>query len=434
MIRPALFSDFRWKLNRKERPSCSGDPSDDAQINPEEKCALGIRFPFELLDIFLGAWCAMMLPHDSENELLPDSSDASDAPEGARFLMVAIAAYQRAFPKDCRGDDDKALEILLKHVDADFVLRGVDESRRRTFNYRLRAAHLLLKACAVGRLDPKDWSLRRPHQMPARAWSPEQKAALDAIAAGLSSEDANDAPRDRQLLVTGGPGTGKTEVVIFAACAAAARGDRVLIACPVGALVDVYRTRLPAGEDIVIETVHASFRITRKADEQYVPPGRLRHFDLMILDEASQLDSHVWEQIRLACGVLQPGPYFVVVGDFQQLSGGQQLKDDLDHQVGAGALLRHIVLQQHEAARTSDPVLLAFLNWVRRHQPTRAQLSAFFGARRLSKNRRQAVQASREIEQNKQRPFTFLTVTNKAARDMNRLRLAVPGGRGEAGR
>ena len=155
------------------------------------------------------------------------------------------------------------------------------------------------------------------------------------------------------------------ELVICTACAATATGEKALIAGPVGALVDVYRTRLPASEDSVPKTVHASLRIARRAGEQYVPPGRLEHFDLIILDEASRLDDGVWDKMKTACGEL-----------------------------------------------------------VKRQQPTRSQLIAVFGVRRLSKHRSRAVKRSCDIEQQRGRAFTFLMVTNGA--DLLRLQAQSP--------
>ena len=185
--------------------------------------------------------------------------------------------------------------------------------------------------------------------------------------------------------------------------------------------------RLPASELISIETIHSAFKITRKADEQYVPPGRLRQFDLIVFDEGSQIENHVWQQIKTACAELSNGPFIVFVADFQQLqpiSGDHRLKADLERTVASGGL-EHIELLHHEAARSNDPQLLEFLTHVRAHQPSRERLTAFFANRILPKDIPTAVEKTWLWEQRSGRTFTFLTVTNKAAHDINMQRLKV---------
>ena len=60
--------------------------------------------------------------------------------------------------------------------------------------------------------------------------------------------------------------------------------------------------------------------------------------------------------------------------------------------------LKHIRLQQHEAARTTDSDLLDFLNHVRQHQPSRACLRNCFQERQMSHSKTSAVRKSIEIE------------------------------------
>lgn len=80
------------------------------------------------------------------------------------------------------------------------------------------------------------------------------------------------------------------------------------------------RLRLPPSNLITIETIHAAFKVTRDRDAPYNPPGRLRHYDLIIvLDEVSQVDAEVWQCLQTAFSELSPCPFVVFVGDFQQL-------------------------------------------------------------------------------------------------------------------
>ena len=88
--------------------------------------------------------------------------------------------------------------------------------------------------------------------------------------------------------------------------------------------------------------------MTRKADQAYVPPGRLRHYDLIILDKVSQIDAGVWAQLKTALAELSPCPYVVFVGNFQQLQPVHGCAQDLDMAHGAGRL-RRVELSQHAA-------------------------------------------------------------------------------------
>ena len=100
---------------------------------------------------------------------------------------------------------------------------------------------------------------------------------------------------DRHLFFTGEPGSGKSEVIVHAACAAAKSGACVLVLCSTGTLVHSYRDRLPDVDNIVVETIHSGFAIQRQYDKlvDYAPPSRLRRYDLILVDEASQIEDQV---------------------------------------------------------------------------------------------------------------------------------------------
>ena len=76
----------------------------------------------------------------------------------------------------------------------------------------------------------------------------------------------------------------------------------------------MYRLRIPPSAGITMETIHAAFQITRERDAAYIPPGRLRQYDLIIFDEVSQIDAHVWRRIATALLELTPKPYVAYVG------------------------------------------------------------------------------------------------------------------------
>ena len=79
-------------------------------------------------------------------------------------------------------------------------------------------------------------------------------------------------------------------------------GGRVLIACPTGVLVSGYRDRLPSGDRVVAETIHSARRFPRVAASDpearvYAPPARLRTYDVIFLDEISQLEDGLFEHL-----------------------------------------------------------------------------------------------------------------------------------------
>ena len=96
--------------------------------------------------------------------------------------------------------------------------------------------------------------------------------------------------------------------------------------------------------------LQSAHRRAREADAAYIPPGRLRRYDVIILDEISQIDADVWQKIKVALNELHPGPLLLFVGDEQQLQpvvGRPQLLQDLATEVEAGKA-RRVTLRQHE--------------------------------------------------------------------------------------
>ena len=68
-------------------------------------------------------------------------------------------------------------------------------------------------------------------------------------------------------------------------------------------LVHSYRQRFPETDRIVVETIHSGFAIYRGADQsavRYSPPTRLRRYDLILIDEASQIEDYVTDILYLA--------------------------------------------------------------------------------------------------------------------------------------
>ena len=175
-------------------------------------------------------------------------------------------------------------------------------------------------------------SVNRP-QYQRRTWSPRQEEALGAVAYAVSLDDEEQKRQhQRCLFVSGGPGSGKSAVLLEMAVRSSKGGLRVLIVCPTGQLVHSFKSQLPdveGIENVQVDTIHGVLGYKRKgADEkvQWAPPSALRRIDVILVDEASQYDNLEWKRFAQAVSEQPHLPYVVAVADFQQLqpvvSGG----------------------------------------------------------------------------------------------------------------
>ena len=292
-------------------------------------------------------------------------------------------------------------------------------SRRSTFGFRLRAVAALYHHIEVSpperAMKLQQWNYVNRVALQARVWSSEQQRALDAIRDGTTVADVAESEGDRYLFVSGEPGSGKSEVLVHAAVAAANVGCNVLVPCPTGVLVHGYRARVPDDERITVETIHSSFCIFRTHDEtvKYSPPTRLRRYELIILDEASQVDDEVTRRVFLAITELPQKPFVTIAADFQQLapvSGGGLMRAMCD---------RWCTITLCSIHRTSDPVLLAFLAESRLEQPQKSTLLKFFRGRWLGHDLDYAVRYGLRYGQAHDCIFSWLCVTKGGVERVN---------------
>ena len=106
----------------------------------------------------------------------------------------------------------------------------------------------------------------------------------------------------------------------------------------------------------------------------YAPPGRLRRYDLIFIDEASQIGDAIFACIFCAVRELPQKPAVVVGADFQQVApigGGTKFKELCEHD-------DVLKIELDVVHRTNDETLKVFLSLARVKQPTRAQIRTFF--------------------------------------------------------
>jgi exodeoxyribonuclease V alpha subunit len=178
----------------------------------------------------------------------------------------------------------------------------------------------------------------------SRAMAPAHQGLrpLDGLALTAEQLAAVDGVIGRTLVVlTGGPGTGKTTVVkaIIAACSERMAGPRIRLAAPTGKAA----RRLSESTGREAGTIH---RLLEWSDEgPRRTPGKPVEADVVIVDEASMLD------LELAAALfdaLPPTCRLVLVGDVDQLPsvGPGQVLADL---ISAGAPTYRLTMVHRQA-------------------------------------------------------------------------------------
>ena len=165
-------------------------------------CGIAMSFPFELLDIFVGAWAAACMEGMLEDRLLPDVDDelhlvgfdaelsrrrSFQAPEGCRYLKAVLCLDEFQLKDSSPQIFSPDIGKFLTQVERELTFRGLGLDRIATFKARMHSCSLLLLKIRDGDEDPALWSARKLSAPPRRDWSPEQQQVLDCIHKGTRS-------------------------------------------------------------------------------------------------------------------------------------------------------------------------------------------------------------------------------------------------------
>ena len=98
-------------------------------------------------------------------------------------------------------------------------------------------------------------------------------------------------------------------------------GLYALVLCPTGPLVHQYRLLLPDSERIVVETIHSAMRISPHSADvvEHAPPSRLNRYDLILLDEGSQVVSMLKKEIYIYINVYMNIYIYIYIYIFEKL-------------------------------------------------------------------------------------------------------------------
>lgn len=89
------------------------------------------------------------------------------------------------------------------------------------------------------------------------------------------------------ILVTGKPGTGKTQTLLRCIDYCMSMHRSVHVATPTGFLATRYQQEFH--DDITADTVHSAFHYPVSPDEPASTNWEIAHFDLVVLDEISMV-------------------------------------------------------------------------------------------------------------------------------------------------
>ncbi len=231
-------------------------------------------------------------------------------------LCAAVSSFLRVEPETVTS----VLENMMEYGDL-----GCVETEKMRAVYlpdylraeRNIAAHLrmLMSLSAPGE-EQGDKLIDRIEQLQGIRYAPLQREAISA------------ALRSNALVLTGGPGTGKTTAVNAMLAAFEQCGDRVALAAPTGRAAK----RLSELTGRKAKTIHRLLEVDRSGGEivRFIHNEKnLLKCDVVVIDEMSMVDDMLFESLLLA---LKPACKIIMVGDEDQLPS-----------VGAGNVLGNII-------------------------------------------------------------------------------------------
>jgi exodeoxyribonuclease V alpha subunit len=252
-------------------------------------------------------------------QIVHDLTDAGHVWTGQRDVTSAAA---RLLGLDA---DDEDLRTSLDHSLTSSVLMGrvVLESfddEHAVFSSEMHGAEVRL----AGRL--AEIATAKPKQLAAVAQAIDEFEARGGVELAAEQRSAvEEAARSQVLVITGGPGVGKTTIVRAVLSLFKRSGVAVRLAAPTG------RAAKRLGETTGVEatTLHRLLEFEPKSGTFKRDRHRPIEAGAVVVDEASMLDLPIADSLTQA---IAPGTRLILVGDVDQLPS-----------VGPGAVLRDVI-------------------------------------------------------------------------------------------
>jgi exodeoxyribonuclease V alpha subunit len=279
------------------------------------------------------------------------------AERGHCFLPAPTLAKTAGEMLGTEGDKILAAVEALEQS-GDLVLQDDATGRdRRIYLNELFAAEKRVADAILRLISTSSFLQGERAPRPWEKGKPAARGAIDLNGAGLFStlpirldEDqvqaARQALREKVLVITGGPGTGKTTLLLSLLAVLRRAKVTFALAAPTGRAAK--RMQEACGEEAA--TLHRLLEYNPREGGFQRDEDNPLQVDVVIVDEASMIDLILMDHLLRA---LEPHSHLILVGDVDQLPSvgpGSVLKDLIDCRGIPVAVLRRIFRQERESS------------------------------------------------------------------------------------
>jgi len=235
-----------------------------------------------------------------------------------------------------------ALDKQIVVEDLNHDLANYEENNKAVY---LAGYHIAEKALAarLKTLIGSTQAIRKIDSEKAIQWVQEK---LSIALAEKQIEAVRQAAGNKVMVITGGPGTGKTTIVNAILKIFSAIKEKIMLAAPTGRAAK----RMSEATGHEAKTIHRMLEYNmRKGGFQKNEDSPL-DCDLIIIDEASMIDTLLMHHLLKA---IPPAATFILVGDVNQLpsvGAGNVLKDIMDSGIAPVVQLNEIFRQAKESS------------------------------------------------------------------------------------
>ena len=264
---------------------------------------------------------------------------------------------------------EEALATLIteRKVVSDPPFRGTDDDDAIYLGAHHTAelgVAMMLKACIATPVDPIAIDVER-----AITWF-ESKSELTL--AEEQREAIRRAPTEKVLVITGGPGTGKTTLLRAILLILKAKGRRILLAAPTGRAAK----RMEEATGHPAQTIHRLLEFNPSSRTFEKNGDKRLDADILVVDEASMLDTTLAYHLMRA---LNRTTQLILVGDVNQLPSvgpGNVLREIIQSGVATVVRLKEIFRQEASSLIITNAHLIN--NGLLPHMPDRERASDFY--------------------------------------------------------